>query len=221
MKTRACIKKAVEGRSVLARRRRKELTCAQTRAEPMWVNSRILDMRDPHLDTVSTVAGVMHVGSVPLNLDRASARIISDLTQNKQARVPDHNSLLKILRRILFWVTALGVADSFLTLAMAAVFSPTTLAELQPNLSTRVVVYPMPCNSPCCRFCNMKVRDLNAPFLHDTFTWYNPPPPPLQRLLPPKVQAGGGGASKNIPCTGTVPIRNASTMLRVIMREGL
>ena len=69
----------------------------------------------------------------------------------------------------------------------------------------------------------MKVLDLKAPFLHDKATLYTPPPaPPPPCILPPKVQArGGGGASDTVPCTGTVPIRNTSTMLRVIMCEGL
>ena len=65
-------------------------------------------MRVPHVDTASIVALLIDVGSVPFNVDRASAGIISDLTQNKCNRVPDHHSVLKILHRILFWVTALG-----------------------------------------------------------------------------------------------------------------
>ena len=118
--------------------------CAQTRAEPMWVSCRTLEMRVPHLDTVSAAALIIDVGSVPFNLDRVSAGIISDLTQNKCNGVLDHHRLLKILRRILFWVTALGVADSLLTLAIAAVLSPTTLAELHPNFSIKLRRTPCP-----------------------------------------------------------------------------
>ena len=92
----------------------------------------------------------MQDGLVSLNLDSASAGISSDLTQNKHSRVPDHHSVVKILRGILLWVTALGVAENFFALAMAAVLSPTMLAELQPNRSTRPVAYPMPWSSPCC-----------------------------------------------------------------------
>ena len=33
-----------------------DTTFVQARAEPMWVNLRTLDMRDPHLDTASTAA---------------------------------------------------------------------------------------------------------------------------------------------------------------------
>ena len=115
-----------------------------TWVEPMCVSLRALDIRDPHLDTASIVAWVIQEGLVSLSLDSASACISSDLTKNKRSRVPYHHSLLKILRRILSWVTTLGVAESFFTLAIPAVLSPTMMVELQPNLSTRLVVYPMP-----------------------------------------------------------------------------
>ena len=68
----------------------------------MWVSLRTLDMRDPHLDTTSTVIWVMQEGLVSLNVDSASVGINFDLSQSKCCRVADHHNLLKILRRILF-----------------------------------------------------------------------------------------------------------------------
>ena len=52
-------KKAVAWRSLLAGRRCTWQMCAQTRAEPMWVTWRTLDMRALLLDTSSTVALVI------------------------------------------------------------------------------------------------------------------------------------------------------------------
>ena len=45
-------------------------------------------------------------------------------------------------------------------LAKAAMLSPTTLAELQPNCSTSLVACPIPRSSPCCLFYNKSVLDV-------------------------------------------------------------
>ena len=68
------------------------------------------------------------------------------------------------------------------------------LAELQPNFSTKLVA------------------SLLLVFQHEGSG--------PTRLPPPTVKVGRGGA-ETVPCTGTVPIRNASTILRVILRGGL
>ena len=49
------------------------------------------------------------------------------------SEVTFQQSLLKIVRKILFWETGLGVAESFGTRAIAAVLLPTRLVELQPS----------------------------------------------------------------------------------------
>ena len=158
------------------------------------------------------------LGLVSLNLETASAGIGSDWTQNRCSRFPCHQSRLKILCRILFRVTALGVADSFLTLAIAVALSPTVLAELKPNLSHQAGCVPH-----ALQFSLQLILQHDGSGPERSVSPRNPlppppPPPPLPRLPLPTVKAGGG--LETVPCTGTVAIRNAPTMLRVIMREG-
>ena len=115
------------------------------------------------------------------------------------------------------WSFVTVVGDNTAAIASAKKLSATPRAVTQNKILRRI--FNMVVWDPIALVLGL---DLKAPFLHDTPTLYSPPPPRLCRVYcHPWCTKGGGGGVRHCPMHRHRPNRKTSTMLMVIMREGL